>query len=106
VLTHLPHDIASAWMDEFSRVLRRGGIAPLTFHGAHYLDVLSVEEQESFHAGRLVVRDSSEAGTNRCGAFCSEAYVRTELAAAHGFDVVFFAPEGAWGNPFQDLYLL
>jgi SAM-dependent methyltransferase len=106
VVTHLPHDMLSAWMTELGRVLRPDGLALLTTHGSHYLNMLSEEEVAQFLAGQLVVRYGAEAGSNACSTFCSESYVRNELAAAHGFEVVYFEPEGGRGNPFQDLYLL
>ena len=44
------------------------------------------------------------AGTNLCSAFHPAEYVRGVLA--RGFEFVEHAPEGAKGNPRQDLVLL
>jgi hypothetical protein len=44
------------------------------------------------------------AGTNMCGAYHPEAFVRNEWASL--FKVLRFFPEGARGCPRQDLYVL
>lgn len=104
VLTHLPKPLLKPWMAELGRVLIPGGYLLLTTHGAAYLPQLTLEEQQQFHAGLPVVRNEDVAGTNRCGVYFSEAYIRATLA--EGFRVVDFVPEGALGNPHQDLVLL
>ena len=57
-----------------------------------------------FERGELVVRWSDLAGTNLCSAYHPERYVRETLA--QGFDVSTIEPEGARGNPTQDLIVL
>ena len=103
VLTHLPEPLQLAWRDELARVLRPGGHLLLTLHGARYEDRLTAEERAAFRAGRLVVRRPELAGTNLCTVFHPEAYVRERLAA--GLELLEHVPEGAAGNPHQDLYL-
>jgi len=105
IFTHLPEAAQLEWMREFRRIIRPGGLLLLTLHGSYYLPRLNEGEQRCFHAGGLVVRNRRVAGSNLCNTFHSEAYVRTRLAAS-GFDVIDFAPEGAQGNPRQDLWLL
>jgi 2-polyprenyl-3-methyl-5-hydroxy-6-metoxy-1,4-benzoquinol methylase len=104
VLTHLPVDLQHAWVQELTRVLRPGGLLLLTTHGEHYLGRLNATERAAFARGEVVVRFDEVAGTNLCTAFHPPAYVQETLA--HGLDVVDFVPEGAEGNPHQDLFLL
>ena len=104
VFTHLPEALQHAWMAELRRVLRPGGALIVTTHGRRYVDRLDGEEQRRIAAGGMVVTPEGPPGSNLYAAYHSEAWVRTELA--RGFDVVEFTPEGALGNPWQDLYLL
>jgi hypothetical protein len=91
-------------MAEMRRVLAPGGWLLITTHGDSYAGDLAPGERAAFAAGRLVVRESGEAGSNVCGAYHPPAWVRSTLSA--GFEVVDFRPEGAAGNPHQDLWLL
>jgi SAM-dependent methyltransferase len=104
VFTHLPERGQRAWMDEMRRVIRPGGHLLLTTHGSRYRAELQADEAARFDAGDLVVRRSDEPGSNACGAYHPEAYVRARLAPP--FQVIAFRREGALGNPYQDLWLL
>jgi SAM-dependent methyltransferase len=104
VFTHLTEDLQTAWMAELHRVLEPGGLLAVTVHGARYAGELSPEERRRFQEGELVVRRVESAGTNLCGAYHPEEYVRRRLA--RDFAVVAYLPEGARGNPHQDLVLL
>jgi SAM-dependent methyltransferase len=104
VFTHLPEDLQFSWMSELRRVIGDGGYLLITTHGRYYLDQLTPTEQQQFQKGQLVVRDLAAAGTNYCATFHAEEYVRTKLA--EGFEVLDFIPEGAKGNPRQDVFLL
>jgi SAM-dependent methyltransferase len=104
VFTHLPETLQDAWMQELRRVLRPGGHLLLTTHGEHYLEELTEDERRRFQAGALVLRRDDRPGSNVCGAYHPESYVRERLA--RGFSVVEFVPKGALGNPWQDRWLL
>jgi len=104
VFTHLPEALQRPWMEEMGRVLTPRGLLLVTTHGDSYAGELPGGEREAFAAGRLVVRESGEAGSNVCGAYHPPAWVRSTLA--RGFEVLDFVPEGARGNPHQDLWLL
>ena len=104
VFTHLPEALQLVWIHELERLLRPGGFLLLTTHGERYRGRLAPAERAAFDAGRLVVRWPEGAGTNLCSAFHPPSYVMERLAA--GLEVAEFVPEGAKGNPHQDLYLL
>jgi SAM-dependent methyltransferase len=104
VFTHLPEPLLFDWMREVRRVLVPHGLLVLSTHGDAYLSQLTLEEQAAFRAGHAVVRDDRSAGTNRCGVYMSEAFIRTRMA--DGFRVLDVVPQGARGNPPQDLALL
>jgi hypothetical protein len=76
----------------------------LTTHGRSYLPRLDAGERARFEAGELVVRWNDVPGTNLCSAYHPEHYLRQTFA--RGFTFVELEPEGARGNPTQDLVLL
>jgi SAM-dependent methyltransferase len=104
VFTHLTEELQLSWRDELRRVLRPGGRLLLTTHGRSYLPRLDEAERERFERGELVVRWSGIPGTNLCSAYHPERYLRETFAA--GFTFLELEPEGARGNPTQDLVLL
>lgn len=104
VFTHLSADLQLPWVRELRRIIRPGGYLLLSLHGRRYLPDLTPEERDRFEHGDLVVREGEAAGTNRCGAYHPERYVRERLA--DGFVLLEHQPEGARGNPHQDLVLL
>ena len=103
VLTHLPVPIQHAWVDELARVVRPGGLLLLSTHGDRYLDRLTAHERAAFERGEVVVRYEGVAGTNLCTTFHPPAYVRDRLGA--DLELVDELPEGARGNPHQDLFV-
>lgn len=104
VFTHLSETLQHFWMTELFRILKPGGYLLITTHGDHYLSLLSPDDQENYRAGKAVVQKPKREGSNDCSAFHPESYVRETLAQS--FDVIAMIPEGALGNPSQDVYLL
>jgi SAM-dependent methyltransferase len=104
VFTHLTAELQLAWRDELRRVLRPGGLLLVTTHGDSYLSRLDAEERSRFERGELVVRWADVPGTNLCSAYHPERYLRDTFAG--GFTFLELEPEGARGNPTQDLVLL
>jgi SAM-dependent methyltransferase len=104
VFTHLTADLQLAWRDELRRVLRPGGRLLVTTHGRSYVPRLDAKERARFERGELVVRWGEVAGSNLCSAYHPEGYLRDTFA--QGFAFLELDPEGARGNPTQDLVLL
>jgi SAM-dependent methyltransferase len=103
VFTHLDEELQISWIRELRRICRPGGFVLLSVHGENFLDQIPEKEREKFKAGRLAVVRAKYSGTNICGAFHPESYVRHVLA--EGFRVIDFIPLGA-KDANQDLYLL
>lgn len=104
VFTHLPEDLQRGWLADLRRVLRPGGLLIVTVQGASYAGRLTPGERERFDRGELVVRAAAAPGTNLCAAFHPERYVLGPFA--DGFEVAEFVPQGARGNPHQDVVVL
>jgi len=104
VFTHLTEPQGLAWRDEIRRILEPGGLWVFSTQGIPYLQRLSHAEQDRFHTGRIVCQHGAYRGQNICQTYHPERYVREELA--RGFEVLAFVPQGARGNPVQDLYVL
>lgn len=103
VFTHLSADLQRPWMQELWRILKPGGYLLLTVHGESRLQQLRLEDRATFNSGHLVTIREKYSGTNICGAFHPEKFVRETLA--EGFSVVDFLPMGA-KDANQDMYLL
>lgn len=104
VFTHLPEDLQMPWIAELHRILRPGGILILTLSGEGDLVRTTPEEQDRFRAGELIVVDAEYAGTNLCGVYHPETFVRKYWSGL--FNILRFVPQGALGVPKQDLYVL
>jgi SAM-dependent methyltransferase len=105
VFTHLTEPQQFFWIKELSRVLRPGGYLFITVHGEKfYLPQILPEDQGRFKRGELIVYGSEHEGSNVCVAFHPEEYVRHKIAK--DLIVVDYLPEGALGNPRQDVYFL
>jgi hypothetical protein len=67
------------------------------------LPQILADDRERFLQGELVVYGGEHEGSNICTIFHPEEYVRQKMA--RDLIVVDFVPEGAAGNPRQDVYL-
>lgn len=102
VFTHLAEEWQIPWMRELRRVCRPGGFVLITVHGENHLNRVPAEEREKFNAGKLAVVRGKYSGSNICGVYHPESYVRSVLA--EGLSVIDFLPLGAQ-DANQDMYL-
>lgn len=80
VLTHLTEENGRAWLREFRRVLRPGGLLALSLHGDHFAErFLDGRERDRYLRGELVVCNEALETTNGCFAVHPPSYVRSRL---------------------------
>ena len=104
VFTHLTPEFQRPWFTDLARITKPGGHLLMSTHGEAYASRLDAQEAKRFRRGELVVKNNIAApGSNTCAAYHPMAYVRDELAS--GLELLEFVPEGARGNPRQDLYV-
>ncbi len=103
VFSHLAEGKGNFWIKELSRVLKPGGLIYMTVMGTARVAYLSLELQEQFNAGHLVVTGGEYSGSNACAAFHPESYVRRMLP--ENLKVLDFVPGGA-KDAYQDVFLL
>lgn len=104
VFTHLPESLQRPWIEELHRVIEPGGILLLTLSGEGDLVRVTAAESESFFAGNIIVVDDALAGTNLCGVYHPQSYVRRNWSDL--FEIKKVYEQGARGVPKQDLYVL
>ena len=79
VFTHLTERGQRFWMDEIMRILKPGGHMLFTVHGLSRLNDLSLEQRQIFESGSPVIVGSQYSGTNSCGTYHPQQYVRDVL---------------------------
>jgi SAM-dependent methyltransferase len=103
VFTHLTEGQQGFWLADLRRVLRPGGLLLVSVHGAYHVRDYPLDARTRFDRGEMVVFAGEAAGTNVCTTFHPPAYMKSRFAP--DFEFVDGIPEGALGNPRQDLYL-
>jgi SAM-dependent methyltransferase len=103
VFTHLTESNQRFWMGELVRVLRPGGYLLFTVHGTSRLNDLAPEQRHAFEAGNPIILGEQYSGTNFCGTYHPEPYIRDVLCKALRF--VAFEP-GAAKDANQDIFLV
>ncbi|HWB70560.1 MAG TPA: methyltransferase domain-containing protein [Solirubrobacterales bacterium] len=81
VLSHLSEPLQGAWVAEFRRILKPGGLLIFSVLGHAAYARMSLEEQERFDRGELVVERPRTAGQNLCTAYHPRSYVTERLLA-------------------------
>jgi SAM-dependent methyltransferase len=79
VLTHLGPELQRAWLADWSRMLRPGGVILATFHGPTHARILSPVERAAFGRDELVVRPFGPEGSNGLSSFSSRAALASLL---------------------------
>jgi len=82
VFSHLDEVLQRGWLNEFRRLLRPGGLLVLSVLGERMRHRLSVEEQQRFDCGEMVVQRPRMAGRNLCTVYHPRPYVEEELLAS------------------------
>jgi SAM-dependent methyltransferase len=105
VFTHLPENLQTFWMNELERVLKPGGYIYFTTHGKSRINAshLTDADRDDFLKGNLIVYNENMKGSNLCGTYHPEQYVRNHLAK--NFLIIDFIPDGA-KDAGQDVYLI
>ena len=103
VFTHLGVVQQRAWLVELRRILCPRGFLVLSTHGDVYRQELKPDQLTKYLAGEIVVTLSSKEGKNDCATYHPPRAFRSLVADT--FDVIDFVPQGAQGNPVQDLWL-
>ena len=91
VFSHLSEPLQRAWVAEFRRLLRPGGLLVLSVLGRQVQERLTAEERRRFDRGELVVERPRMAGRNVCTAYHPPEFVTGSLlpgfGAIRGFDL-------------------
>jgi SAM-dependent methyltransferase len=91
VFSHLDEPLQHAWVVEFKRLLRPGGLLVLSVLGERLRHRLDVEERRRFDRGEMVVQRPRMAGRNLCSVYHPRSYVTGTLlegfAEVRGFDL-------------------
>ena len=84
VFSHLSEPIQRAWIAEFRRILRPGGLLVVSVLGEAARDRLADPARERFDRGELVVERPRMAGSNACTVYHPRRYVTSSLLAEFG----------------------
>jgi len=105
VFTHMNEELQHAWIEEFRRLLRPGGMLLFTTLGSEWAHRrLRYSDLSRFETGGLVVQRPGLSGTSACTAYHPREYVTTALL--DGFMPVTFRDGSAEAALRQDAYLV
>lgn len=81
VFSHLDEGLQAAWIAEFHRLLRPGGLLVISVLGDSMRQRLERHERIDFDRGELVLQRPRMVGSNLCTAYHPPAYVKGTLLA-------------------------
>ena len=81
VFSHLDEQCQRAWLEEFQRLLRPGGLLVLSVLGEKLRHRLDDRERRRFDGGEMVVQRPRRAGSNLCTVYHPHSYVTGSLLA-------------------------
>lgn len=79
VFSHLDEALQHAWISEFQRLLRPGGLLVISVLGDSVRGRLAPDERQCFDRGELVLQRPRMAGRNLCTAYHPRTYVAGTL---------------------------
>lgn len=115
VFTHLSLETQQRWVQEFKRILRRGGYVLVTLHGHMYVQNTFYQQADKLaefqKTGFITIGTAEQEGSNHYGAFHRPDFVQQLFA---GFKIVGYFPCGNVGKQHtlyqiaqsQDVYVL
>ncbi len=103
VLTHLTDAVSRAWIREWQRMIRPGGVLLVTTIGDVRRDHLNPHQMAAYDDGKPVITKERLEGMNACVAHHPPAYVSGELLG--GLDVLTAVPGYTTPDFPQDAYV-
>lgn len=103
VLTHLTDALGRAWISEWRRIIKPGGLLLITTLGDPNRHLLNARQTALFDSGEPVVTKQRLEGTNACVAFHPSSHVTGTLLG--GLDVLAAVPGGTTPGFRQDAYV-
>jgi SAM-dependent methyltransferase len=102
ILTHLTERVAHAWMREWRRILKPGGVLLFTTHGDAFKHQLGKRARVLYDAGEMVVKGARVEGMNACVTNHPYRFVTERLL--DGYELAGFRPAPSPTFP-QDVYV-
>lgn len=104
IITHLSEKKHFEWFQELYRVLKPNGILLLTAQGDNFIPKLTLEEQEMYNKGNIIVRGNVTEGHRVYSAFHPTPFMHQLFRKTHIIDHIVQKPKGHW-TP-QDIWII
>lgn len=104
VFTHLSPELQNLWIEEFKRVIKKGGYLYITTHGENTFRNLNREEIAILRKNGILSVNTVIEGDNKCATYQTKDF--TENRLTKGFKIVNFSPGQNNSSSPQDIYIL